>query len=859
MIKPVTTVNVVPDLPKQLERLEEIAYNLRWAWDHETIGLFIRIDSELWVRTNHNPVAMLGLVNQKRLEEAAQDPAFMAHYNRVCQNFDSYMNAKNTWYDQVSTKKKNPIIAYFSMEFGITEALQNYSGGLGVLSGDHLKSASDLGLPLLGVGLLYQEGYFQQYLNADGYQQESYPINDYSRLPVTLQRDKDGAPIKISVPMPGRQLYAQIWKVQVGRVPLYLLDSNIPDNPRPEDRDLTDRLYGGDRRTRIRQEILMGIGGIRALDALGLRPDICHMNEGHSAFLALERTRQMMEEHNLNFEQARQISKSGNIFTTHTPVPAGLERFGFDLIDEHFTDYIKKLGLTREEFIDLGREDMGTYELFSMPVLAERISSGSNGVAQLHGVVSRRMWHWAYPNVPEREIPIGAVTNGVHMNSWVSADMATLFDRYLNPAWRNEEENTAIWDDVDEIPDGELWRTHDRRRERLVAFTRTTLKQQLLRRGVSQAEVDAAEEVLDPDILTLGFARRFATYKRATLILSDAERLDRLLNDPERPVQIIFAGKAHPHDEGGKALIREIVRMSRRPEFRNRIVFLENYDMQICRYMVQGVDVWLNNPRRPKEASGTSGMKVVYNAGLNCSILDGWWAEGYSPDVGWAIGNGEEYPEAEWEHQDIIEANALYNVLEQDIVPTFYERGRDNLPRQWIDKIKASMKKLAPFFNTRRMVQQYTERYYLPTLALTEKMQQSDLSKGIEFTRWRNDLENVWNNVRVDDVSVDTTEIKVNAQIEVKATVHLGSLTPNDVRVQLYYGQLNAHGEIGELSGEAIDMEPSRGKNNGENGNYIFRTKISYDTSGDRGISVRVVPKHDLLPTPFQPGLITWA
>jgi glycogen phosphorylase len=858
MIRPVATVNVVPNLPKSLERLEEIAYNLRWAWDHDSIGLFIRIDTDLWSKTHHNPVQMLGMVSQERLEACANDPSFMTHYRRVCQDFDDYMKSKGTWYEKNYGKKDKPIIAYFSMEFGITEALQNYSGGLGVLSGDHLKSASDLGLPLIGVGLLYQEGYFQQYLNADGYQQESYPINDYSKLPVVLQRDAQGKPLTISVPMPGRELHAQIWKVQVGRVPLYLLDTNFDLNRRAEDRDLTDRLYGGDRRTRIRQEILMGIGGIRALDALGLRPDICHMNEGHSAFMALERIRQMMQEHGLSFDQARDISTASNIFTTHTPVPAGLERFGFDLIDEHLTEYYQSLGLSRNQFLDLARENMGTYELYSMPVLAERFSAISNGVAALHGEVSRQMWRWNYPNVPEGEIPIGSVTNGIHMKSWVSQDMATLFDRYLNPAWRTDEENPDIWKGVEAIPDAELWRTHERRRERLVAFARRRLRQQLIHRGVSQTEIDAAEEALNPDALTIGFARRFATYKRATLILRDIERLNRLLNDEDRPVQFLFAGKAHPHDEGGKELIREIVRLSRRPEFRRRIVFLENYDMQVARYMVQGVDVWLNNPRRPKEASGTSGMKVIYNGGLNCSILDGWWAEGYAPGLGWAIGNGEEYPEEEWDHQDIIEAQALYEVLEEDIVPMFYDRARDGLPRHWINKVKASMIKLAPVFNTRRMVQEYTTGYYMPVYKSSSQLTKPDLTTGIEYANWRVSMDQLWNQIAIQDVQIEQHEVKVNTQIKVNARVHLGELTPQDVRVQVYYGPLNTHGEIGELEGETLDMTPLRGKN-GDAGVYEFTTTLQYPTSGDRGVSVRVIPHHPLLTNPLRHRLITWA
>ena len=857
MIKPVATINVVPNLPKPLERLYELAYNVRWAWDQETVALFRRLDPDLWRATEHNPVWMLGLVSQERLRNAAEDPAFLAHLNRVCDAFDIYMKAENTWFKkQFKTVGTQPAIAYFSMEFGLAEALQNYSGGLGVLSGDHLKSASDLGIPLVGVGLLYQEGYFHQYLNADGFQQESYPINDYSNLPVTLQMDKDGNPIKISVPMPDRELYAVIRKVQVGRVPLYLLDTNIEDNPRPEDRNLTDRLYGGDRRTRIRQEILMGIGGIRALDALGLRPTVCHMNEGHSAFLALERIRQVMQEQKISFYEAKEITKASNIFTTHTPVPAGLERFGFDLIDEHFTQYYQSLGLSRDEFLDLGRENMGDYELFSMPVLALNLSSAVNGVAQLHGVVSRQMWRWLYPGVPEDEVPIGSVTNGIHVQTWISQEMSTLFDRYLDPAWREEEFRADIWQAIDDIPDEELWRTHQRRRERLVAFARSRLRSQLENRGLPRREIDMAGQVLNPEALTLGFARRFATYKRATLIFRDIERLKRILNNPNCPVQIIFAGKAHPHDTGGKEFIRDIIHMTRDEDLQDKIIFLENYDMNVARYLVQGVDVWLNNPRRPKEASGTSGMKVIYNGGLNCSILDGWWAEGYDPSVGWAIGNGEEYPEHEAEHQDYVESQALYNVLEQDIIPLFYQRTRDGLPREWIAKVKNSMRDLSPFFNTHRMVQQYTERYYLPCHERIMEMMSDELKRGRAFSAWRSHIQQVWDQVRIQAVNIPEQQVKVGTEFTIEAVVDLGQLTPDDVRVQLYSGQLNSHHEIGEDGGVSVDMVPA-GKNG--DGTYKFTTRYIYHTSGERGLSVRVLPDHDLLPTSILPGLVIWA
>ncbi|MEP7291720.1 MAG: alpha-glucan family phosphorylase [Chloroflexota bacterium] len=856
MVKPVATVHVLPNLPEPLSRLHELAYNLRWSWDHDTIGLFRRLDRDLWETTGHNPVWMLGLIDQGRLEALCDDSAFMALLHRVCRDFDAYMSATDTWYARNHGKVEKPFIAYFSMEFGLTECLQNYSGGLGVLSGDHLKSASDLGVPLVGVGLLYQEGYFRQYLNADGYQQESYPINDYANLPVTEQFDADGTPMRISVPMPGRELYAGVWKVQVGRVPLYLLDTNISENTREEDRNLTDQLYGGDRRTRIRQEILMGIGGIRALDKLDLRPKLCHMNEGHAAFLALERARQFMSENDVTFWQAKEITACSNIFTTHTPVPAGLERFGFDLIDEHFTDYYRDLGLNRQQFIDLGREHMGDYELFSMPVLALKMSAKANGVAHLHGVVSRALWQWMYPAVPEHEVPVGSITNGVHIETWISNEMSQLFDRYLNPRWRTDEWDKSVWEDVDSIPDTELWRTHERRRERLIAFTRGRLKMQLLRRGAPQHEVEAADEALDPDALTIGFARRFATYKRATLITRDLERLSAILNNADRPVQIIFAGKAHPHDTGGKELIRQIINMARTPEFRHRMVFLEDYDMQVARYLVQGVDVWMNTPRRPKEASGTSGMKAIYNGGLNFSILDGWWAEGYTPSVGWAIGNGEEYPEYEWDHQDFVESEALYNVLEHDIVPLYYDRTRDNLPREWVARVKNSMRALAPFFNTNRMVQEYTEQTYMPCNELATRLTTPTLDKGLEYAAWRGRLNDAWGKVRVDKVEASETTLKVGNDLEVTAQVQLGPLKPEDVQVQLYYGQLNPRGEIGD-NATAVTMQLVRA--NGSEGGYTFNAQVHYMTSGERGLSVRILPNHESLPTPFQPGMIRWA
>ncbi len=855
MVQPVARVKVAPKLPPQLGRLHELTYNLRWAWDHEAISLFRRLDPDLWEETQHNPEWMLGRMSQDRLNALVDDTSFMAHYARVCRSYDEYMRSGDTWFaNQYADLPRQPVIAYFSMEFGLTECLQNYSGGLGVLSGDHLKSASDLDIPLVGVGILYQEGYFQQYLNADGWQQESYPINDYVNLPVTLQTGPDGRTIKISVPLPGRELWAQIWKVQVGRVSLYLLDTNIDKNALEEDRNLTDRLYGGDRRTRIRQEILMGIGGARALRALDIEADIYHMNEGHSAFLLLERIRSYMQDHELSFEQAKALTAASSVFTIHTPVPAGLERFDFDLIDEHFTDLMHQLGLSRDQFFDLGRENMGDYELFSMSVMALNLSSGSNGVAQLHGEVSRDMWKWVYPDVPVHEVPIRAITNGVHVQTWVSQEMAQLFDRYLDPAWRAEESRPEIWKGVSSIPDAELWRTHVRRRERLVAFARDRLREQLQRRGVSQTAIEEADEVLNPDALTIGFARRFATYKRATLIFRDLGRLRKLLTDPERPVQFIFAGKAHPHDNEGKEFIRTIVNVARDPDFRDSIVFLENYDLNVARYMVQGVDIWLNNPRRPKEASGTSGMKVIYNAGLNCSVLDGWWDEAYRRDIGWSIGHGEEYADHDWADQDYIESQALYNLLEQDIVPLFYRQARDGLPRDWIRRVKRSMRRLAPVFNTHRMVQQYTEEFYIPRYLVSQDMSAEGFAGAVQFADWKAKLDRVWSEVAVLEVDIDSGDVEIGSNAEVRAIVRLGELKPCDVRVQLYYGMLDTIGNIRE--GESVDMAII--SENGDN-IYTFVTEHTYDTTGNVGFSVRILPYHDHLHSSFVPQKIVWA
>ena len=699
------TYTVRPRIPEKLKPLEELANNLWLSWNFDAVNLFMRLDEEAWFKSRQNPARTLSLVSQAKLEEAARDDSFMAAMNAVYARFRKYLAAER-WYKDGG----KDIIAYFSMEYGLDVSLPIYSGGLGVLSGDHLKSSSDLGLPLVGVGLLYRQGYFQQYLNPDGFQLEIYPENDWYTMPVRSCRDAEGRPVKVAVDMGEARVAAQIWEVRVGQTPLYLLDTNIEENS-PEQRQITTELYGGDRDMRIRQEILLGVGGIRALKALGLNPAVTHMNEGHSAFLALERIRALRSERSLSFAEAQAAVWATSIFTTHTPVPAGNERFPVDLMARYFRRFSEELGISWKEFLGLGRENPDNdQEGFCMTVLALRLSSCANGVSQLHGRTSRRMWQGLWPGLPVQEVPIQAITNGVHPRTWISHDMIELLDRYLGPRFQEEPNNPEVWERIDKISDEELFRTHERRRERMVAFARGRLRLQLKRRGTTEAELAMAEDVLSPYALTICFARRFATYKRANLLLRDRERLMRLLTDPERPIQMIFAGKAHPHDLEGKEIIREIMHFAQDPKIRSQIVFLEDYDITMARYLLAGSDVWLSNPRRPLEASGTSGMKAALNGALNVSTLDGWWDEGYEPDCGWAIGHGEEYRDTKL--QDEVESKALFDLLEREIIPLFYTRGRDGLPREWIRRMKASMAWVGRRFTSHRMLVQYAERFY---------------------------------------------------------------------------------------------------------------------------------------------------
>ncbi len=858
-MKPISTYNVVPRLPVPLERLRELAYNLRWAWDHSAIELFRRLDTDLWEKTNHNPVLMLSTVDQAQLEAAAVDEAFLAHLENVYQATSAHLEGKSSWFKR-SHPNANPLIAYFSAEFGITESLSIFAGGLGVLAGDHLKSASDLGIPLVGVGLLYQQGYFRQYLNEAGWQQEAYEDNDFHTLPLIPEETQAGLPVMIEVHYPGRTAKARVWRAQVGRVPLYLLDTNIPEN-RPDDRDITDQLYGGDVEMRIKQEILLGIGGYRALAALGLEPTVYHMNEGHSAFLALERVRRLMEAQRMTFAEAREAASAGLVFTTHTPVPAGHDYFHPDLMERYFGEYYRALGLSRHDFMSLGRQNpQDEGEFFCMTVLSLRLAAHSNAVSRLHGDVSRQMWRGLWPNLPHEEIPIGHVANGVHYQSWVSQEVEHLYDRYLGPRWREEPLDRAIWVRARQIPPEELWRNHERRRERLVAFARSELRNQLRRRNATESEIEAAQEVLDSSSLTIGFARRFATYKRATLLLRDPDRLARIVNDPKRPVQVIFSGKAHPRDDAGKDFIRQIVSLSRRPEFKRRLVFLEDYDVNTARYLVQGVDVWLNTPRRPGEASGTSGMKAAANGVLNLSTSDGWWDQVQlmvgqdAPPVGWTIGRGELYEN--FDYQDHVEAEALYELLERDVIPTFYDRGPDGLPRRWISRMKTSLEHLCYFFNTHRMVREYVETAYLPADQRSRHLSENQLTCAKSLAAWRERVTSGWKGIRIALLGPDLPrQVSIGASLPIRARVQLGALLPQDVRIELYYGLVSPAGEIVDAHTAAMKLESKETDNI-----YVYRGQVGAEgRSGLQGFSIRALPFHDCLTTPYLPGLITWA
>ncbi len=703
-------------LPRRIQRLGQLAYNLWWVWNPDGQLLYRQIDRRLWDQVDHNPVAFLRTVERSKLNAMTNDRYYLDLYDRVMQKFDQYVAGTDSWFAKTYPKLSDKEIAYFSFEFGLHESLPVYAGGLGILAGDHLKEASDLGLPLRAIGFIYNQGYFTQRVTEDGWQETHTHFLNFEQSPIIPLLDEDDKPVMISIELPGRSVFARIWEVAVGRISLYLLDTNLDVNSEA-DRQLTARLYSNDLDVRVSQEILLGMGGVRALRRLGINPTVFHMNEGHSAFLALERILEMAKE-GKTFAEAADIVRHSNVFTTHTPVPAGNDQFPLWLVDKYFSQVWPSLELTRDQFVDLGRQATPWGESFCMPVLALHLSDYANGVSELHGEVSRRMWNFLWPDRKAEDVPVSHITNGVHTGTWLARRMRPLFDRYLGADWLNRLDDPDMWALVENIPDGELWAVHQHLKRKLMLYVNERSRQAWQQGRVHPVQVVAGGVLLEPYSLTIGFARRFATYKRANLILRDYDRLMNVITNADMPVQIIFAGKAHPADEPGKLLIQQVYRAVKDSRSGGRLVFLEDYDMNMARMLVQGVDVWMNNPRRPNEASGTSGMKAALNGVLNFSIMDGWWREGYNGLNGWKI--GDDVDSLDPNQQDEIDARSLYEHLENEIIPLYYSRSNDNIPTGWIARMKEAIRTLAPQFSTRRMVKEYWNEMYLPSIKSQE-------------------------------------------------------------------------------------------------------------------------------------------
>ena len=826
-------VDVNPALPERIAWLGEIARNVWSAWSPEAGDLFARLDPEGWERLGHNPVSLLRNLPQETLDAAADDESFVAMVARVARRLDAYVNEPG-WLLATEPDARDMLVAYFSLEFGLDAGIPLYSGGLGILAGDHLKSASDIGVPLVGVGLLYRSGYFRQQLGPDGGQRERYPATDWSDLPLTDVTRADGTPVVVEVEVGDDLVRAAARRIQVGRVPLLLLDADIPGNS-DEVREITSTLYGGDRERRIRQEILLGVGGVRALAAAGMTPTVFHMNEGHSALLALERIRGLIDDGGLSAAAAREQVIASTVFTTHTPVPAGNETFEPELARRYLEPMATAIGMTWDELAALAEHpDEGEVD-FGMTPLALRTSGFANGVAALHGDTSRRMWQGLWPELPLDEVPITSVTNGIHAPSWLSREMHELLERYIGPALREHPEDPGVWDRAERIPAGELWRVHELRREHLVLFARERLRAQLVRQGSRRVASRAAGDALRPDALTLCFARRFATYKRASLLFRDPDRLARLLDDERRPVQIIIAGKAHPLDVPGKEVLRDVVQESQQPRLRDRIVFLEDYDMHVARYLVQGADVWLTLPRRPLEASGTSGMKAAVNGGLNLSVLDGWWAEGYTPDTGWAVGSGEQYEDPE--ENDAVEAEALYTLLEREVIPAFYSRDSSGRPREWTTMMTSAIRNAGGRFSTGRMVREYAERAYLPAHRRAVRLAAGRGEAAEELARWRERMEASWPGVSVRSQVRADGSVAVGSELAVEVVATLGALTIDDVCVEVVAGPPDGQGGI-------VPRRVVSGIHEGATGaGQRFLAVVPAEESGRLAVAARVVPQ----------------
>ncbi|MEW6352102.1 MAG: alpha-glucan family phosphorylase [Thermodesulfobacteriota bacterium] len=830
---------VVPSMDGGLENLREIAGNLWFSWNPEAVEIFDHLDEQLWEQTDHNPLQVLIRLSSNRLAQIREDEGYRSHVEKVCQRFRTYVKGKRS-YDFGLDQPLDFTTAYFSLEFGLTDCVPIYSGGLGLLAGDHLKSASDLNVPLVGVGIMYQEGYFRQRLSPDGWQQEQFPRTEFDALPLEKATDASGAPIRVAVDLAGETIWLRVLRLRVGRIPLYLLDADIPENP-PHLRGVTARLYGGDQEMRVRQEIVLGIGGSRALSALGINARVFHLNEGHAAFVLFEKLRYYIEEERLSFEEAREMVTSQSLLTIHTPVPAGNDVFPRALMEKYFSAKVRTLGIDFDAFMGLGRRNPhDSAEGFCMPVLGLRLTTRTNGVSKLHAHVARQMWREVWPQADLEEVPIVAVTNGVHIPSYISKDLAKLYDRYLGPGWTEDPDSEKIWQRVEQIPDTELWRTHDRCRARLVSFARRRLAKQLKAGRAPAGQVEAAEHVLNPEILTVCFARRFATYKRATLLFRDPDRLAGILNDPDRPMQIIMAGKAHPADDTGKELIRQISRFAKEERFRSRLVFIEDYEINVARYMVQGADVWLNTPRRPLEACGTSGMKAAANGALNLSILDGWWDEGYAGDNGWAIGLREEYKDLNY--QDEIESRALYDILGEGVKPMFYELGADDLPREWIQMMKRSLASACPAFNSHRMVCDYIEGFYVPAARSSAQLKAGNYQVLREMVAWKKRMREDW-----DRISIAKVELRNEAQackgkeLGVEVSLDTAGHGPEELTVELIHGPMTIRQEFRVRHVTRlvpVGPDPSDGER------VLFSGNIPLGYTGLYGYRLRVTPNH---------------
>ena len=846
-------ITVNPQLPKRIGKLSEIANNLWWSWNTEFLRLFKIIDRDLWETCEKNPVKFLKRVSQDRLEAVVENTDFLREYDRLAKEFDDYVTSKNTWFSNKYPENKKDLIAYFSAEYGLDQTIPIYSGGLGILSGDHLKSASDLGIPLVAVGLLYKNGYFHQKINGNGEQETEYNNIELSNLPINPVKNENGEELKIYVKFDKRKVYLKVWQINVGRIKLYLLDSDIDENT-PEDREVTLRLYGGDQEMRIKQEIILGMGGTNLLTrALGLNPTVYHMNEGHSAFLILELIKNIIKEKKVSFEVAKDIASSKTVFTTHTPVPAGNDIFPIGLVEKYFKEFWPRLGLDREEFLKLGMKPCTELEPgFNMGIFALKVAGKKNGVSKLHGAVSRELFGDVWPEIAANESPITYVTNGIHTCSWLAPSLKELYNKYLIPYWQDNIYKDEVWENINNIPNQELWGIHQKRKQKLFDIVKENTTNRLRKSGYSYEEINEITSKLNPNALTIGFARRFATYKRATLIFKDLERITQILNNADRPVQLIFAGKAHPADKEGQDLIKRIHEISMMPQFKGKIFLLENYNIAMSRYLVSGVDVWLNNPRRPMEASGTSGQKASVNGVINFSVLDGWWAEGYNQENGWTIGTNAEF--TSYEEQDIADSQSMYRTLEEKIIPTYYEKDENGISEKWMKIMKNSITSTGGKYSTSRMLVDYTNNLYIPLCNLTKKYYEN-IDNVAEFNLWKKNLYTNWKDIKITQKNnLNNITMDAGNNIDVKCEVQLPNVDVSNVMAQCYYGKILDNGIVENVS--IIPMKLS--SKNEENKTYEYTAKIELKTGGNYGYTFRVMPKHEMLLDSENLNLVKW-